>query len=177
MATSVEAKRATESRDRAFLAATLVLWGALMLADRLWQDVGIDRVTVLVLGLLVYVWGCVARSLGPLVTGSLMTGIGVGVALAANAPDSRSALTQGGLFVLSFAAGWALLAMTSAVIAVPEQRWAWIPAAALAAIGTGLLLGGTGQILLDIVAWAVPVALIVGGLGYLLWRRRDTERE
>jgi hypothetical protein len=63
--------------------------------------------------------------------------------------------------------------MTSAVIAVAEQRWAWIPAVALAAIGTALLLGSTGQVFLDIVAWAVPFALIAGGLGYLLWRRRD----
>ncbi|HET9900479.1 MAG TPA: hypothetical protein VFR46_05370 [Actinomycetes bacterium] len=174
MTTSVDTKRAAERRDRAFLAATLVAWGALMLADRVWPDVGIDKVTLLALGLFVYLWGCVGRTLGPLVTGSLMTGIGVGVALAANAPDSRSAMTQGGLFVLSFAGGWALLALTSAVIAVPEQRWAWIPTAGLAAIGTALLIGSTGQVFLDIVAWAVPLALIVGGLGYLLWRRRAT---
>ena len=98
MTTSVDTKRAAERRDRAFLAATLVAWGALMLADRVWPDVGIDKVTLLALGLLVYLWGCVGRTLGPLVTGSLMTGIGVGVALAANAPDSRSAMTQGGLW-------------------------------------------------------------------------------
>lgn len=174
MATSVEAKRASESRDRAFLAATLVLWGALMLADRLWQEVGIDRVTVLVLGLLVYVWGCVARSLGPLVTGSLMTGAGMGVALVTNTPDSSGATTPGGVFVLSFAAGWALIALSSTILAVPAQRWAWIPAAVLAAIGTVLLLGSSGQVVLDVVAWAVPLTLIAGGLGYLLWRRHDT---
>ena len=106
MTTSVDTKRAAERRDRAFLAATLVAWGALMLADRVWADVGIDKVTLLALGLLVYLWGCVGRTLGPLVTGSLMTGIGVGVALAANAP-TREARYKGRLVRLSFAGGGA----------------------------------------------------------------------
>lgn len=43
MTTSVDTKRAAERRDRAFLAATLVAWGALMLADRVWPEVGMTR--------------------------------------------------------------------------------------------------------------------------------------
>jgi hypothetical protein len=144
----------------------LAYWGALMLVDRVWKHVGINEGALLALGDLAFVWGFVARWLTPLAVGSVMTGLGTGV-LAANAPDSRGAMVQGGLFLLSFASGWALLALTSTLIAVPIQRWAWIPAAALATLGTALLLGSGGQVLLDVVAWAMPIVLVVGALSYL----------
>ena len=170
--TSVESKRVAERRDRTFLAVMLASWGALMLVDRVWEHVGISEVTLLALGVLAFVWGCVARWLTPLAVGSVMTGLGTGVVLAANAPDSRGAMVQGGLFLLSFASGWAVLALTSTLIAVPTQRWAWIPAATLATLGTALLLGSGGQVLLDVLAWAMPIVLVVGALSYLLVRGR-----
>jgi hypothetical protein len=121
MTTSVDTKRAAERRDRAFLAATLVAWGALMLADRVWPDVGIDKVTLLALGLLVYLWGCVGRTLGPLVTGSFMTGVGVGVAIAANHRHSSTHREHRAGLPRHRRLGRA---------GRPDRRWAGLPAVA-----------------------------------------------
>src|SRR3712207_5319153 len=49
-----------------------------------------------------------------------------------------------GSALLAFAFGWALLAVLSARLTDQPQRWAWAPAAGMAATGLGLLILAPG---------------------------------
>src|SRR4051794_3688118 len=73
------------------------------------------------------------------VAGSLLGGLAAAVALVAGPlAGGREAVITGGL-LLGFAAGWALLAGLSARFTDRPQRWAAVPAAAIAITGAGLI--------------------------------------
>jgi pimeloyl-ACP methyl ester carboxylesterase len=65
-----------------------------------------------------------------------------------------------GSALLGFAAGWAVLAVLSARITDAPQRWAWVPAAGLAAAGLGLLLLAPGDRALTAAGWVWPPILL-----------------
>jgi pimeloyl-ACP methyl ester carboxylesterase len=65
-----------------------------------------------------------------------------------------------GSALLSFAAGWAMLVLLSVRFTAQPQRWAWVPAAAMAIAGASLLVLRPGDGALDRAGWAwSPVAL------------------
>ena len=65
-----------------------------------------------------------------------------------------------GSALLGFAAGWALLAALSTRMTSQPQRWAWVPAAGLAATGSVLLLIAPGNSGLTAAGWVWPPALL-----------------
>lgn len=65
-----------------------------------------------------------------------------------------------GSALLGFAAGWSLLAALSTRMTNQPQRWAWVPAAGLAATGLGLLLVAPGNPGLTAAGWVWPPALL-----------------
>src|SRR4051795_9228818 len=73
------------------------------------------------------------------VAGSLLAGLGAAVALVAGplAGGAEPAITGG--LLLGYAAGWALPAGLSARFTDRPQRWAAVPAAAIAITGAGLI--------------------------------------
>jgi pimeloyl-ACP methyl ester carboxylesterase len=65
-----------------------------------------------------------------------------------------------GSALLAFALGWALLALLSSRWTSWPQRWAMVPAAALATVGAGLLLLAPGDGALTAAGWAWPPLLL-----------------
>jgi pimeloyl-ACP methyl ester carboxylesterase len=117
-----------------------------------------------------------ATHAGPIrriVAGSLLTGglLAVALTLVVFAGAPEHVIT--GSALLGFAAGWALLAALSARMTSQPQRWAWVPAAGLAATGLGLLAVAPGNSGLTAAGWVWPPAL----LALAVWmgvRIRDT---
>ena len=102
--------------------------------------------------------------IGPVVVVSLLAGLGaalIGVlVLFGGAPDHViTAVT-----LLSFAAGWALLAVLSIRLTDQPQRWAIVPAGVLAVAGAGLL-AWPGAIENSAVSWAWPIASLAVVVG------------
>jgi hypothetical protein len=65
-----------------------------------------------------------------------------------------------GSALLGFALGWAMLAALSIRMTSQAQRWAFVPAAAMAVTGLGLLILAPGDAALTTAGWAwLPVLL------------------
>jgi hypothetical protein len=76
------------------------------------------------------------------------------------AGGTEPVITGSGL--VGLAAGWALLAALTARYTDQPQRWAVVPAVAMAATGTGLLAITPGTGALDAAGWVwPPVALVL----------------
>jgi hypothetical protein len=78
---------------------------------------------------------------------------------------------SGGLFLVGFSLGWALMTLLSPLTIEHVQWWPLIPGGIMAAIGAILLLGGFGLQLLTLIGVAWPLILVVIGV-YLLLKRR-----
>jgi pimeloyl-ACP methyl ester carboxylesterase len=65
-----------------------------------------------------------------------------------------------GAALLSFALGWAVLAVLSTRMTDQPQRWAFVPAAAMAATGLGLLILAPGDGALTAAGWVWPPVLL-----------------
>ncbi|WP_222269731.1 alpha/beta fold hydrolase [Modestobacter marinus] len=65
-----------------------------------------------------------------------------------------------GSALLGFAVGWVVLAVLSARMTDQPQRWAWVPAAGLAAAGLGLLVLAPGDRALTAAGWVWPPVLL-----------------
>lgn len=124
---------------------------------------------VLVAGLEMLVWAVVARQPGPLVTGSVTSGVGAGVVLAAGPLAGADARVLGGGPVLTVCVGFLVPASSSTWITARAALWAWIPTEAPALLGGGLLIG-TPDAVLSGLGWAAPPMLLAGG-GWLLRHR------
>ena len=79
------------------------------------------------------------RRSAAIMAGSLLAGLAAAAALVAGpfAGDREPVIT--GALLLGFAVGWALLAVLSARFTDRPQRWALLPAGAMAATGAGLI--------------------------------------
>ena len=73
-----------------------------------------------------------------------------------------------GVVLLSFAAGWGLLAALTTRLTSAPQRWAHVPAAAMALTGLGLLLLAPDDQGITAAGWLWPPAL----LALVVWCRR-----
>jgi pimeloyl-ACP methyl ester carboxylesterase len=94
-----------------------------------------------------------------IVAGSLLAGLVAALALVAGpiAGGREPAIT--GAILLGFAVGWALLAVLSVRVTDRPQRWAAVPAAAMAITGTGLIVLAPGATALTALGWAWPPLL------------------
>ncbi|MFH5821188.1 alpha/beta fold hydrolase [Georgenia sp. AZ-5] len=101
-----------------------------------------------------------SRRLRRIVVGSLLTGlIAAGVltlGVFGGAPEH--AIT--GSALLGFALGWAMLAVLSIRMTDQPQRWALVPAAAMAVTGAGLLVVAPGDSGLTAAGWVWPPLLL-----------------
>jgi hypothetical protein len=154
-------KASTRRRDRAFAALILLTAGLLVLVERILHT-SISAVA-LVVGLELLVWAAVARSTGLLTAGGVVTGVGSGVLLASGPLQGADADRIGAAFLLSVAAGFALIALLSWIPLRQVQHWAWITALFPATIGAAMLGGGPDTVA-TVVGWLVPAALIAAGV-------------
>jgi len=154
-----------------------LVWGVVLVALGLWMlasnllkwDLG--AVFPLGLGVLFLVWGSVARKLGLLIPGGILAGIGAGALLTAGPFSGLEDPAAGGLFLLSFGVGWALITLTSALFLRRTVWWPLIPGGIMAFTGGALLIGGPALDMLATLGQGWPIVLIAIGLYLLLWRK------
>jgi pimeloyl-ACP methyl ester carboxylesterase len=95
-----------------------------------------------------------------IIAGSLLTGAVLAAVLPLLVFAGASEAVVTGSALLGFAAGWAMLALLSARMTDQPLRWAWVPAAALAATGLGLLLTAPNDRGLTAAGWVWPPLLL-----------------
>lgn len=113
--------------------------------------------------------GLIIRSLGLLIPGGILAGIALGTMMIDRAAGSIETVSNGGIFLLCFAAGWVLISVLSPFTDKGFRWWPLVPAAILAAVGAALVSGQIAT--LAWLSYLGPVALI--GLGvWLIFRKR-----
>ena len=160
-----------ETRNRLVGGIALIILGLLALAA---QFVELDWLGLMILpalGAIFLVWGLLTRESGLFIPSGILSGLGLGTLLVAGPFSSIAEDAQGGIFMLAFALGWALIPLFSILFTSERHLWALIPGGIMALIGIGLLFGGMAFTILEFLGIVWPVFLILGGL-FLIFRRR-----
>lgn len=160
-----------QQRNRMIGGIALIALGLLALVGQFVDMEWLGLLFLPVLGAIFLAWGILTRQSGLLIPGGILSGIGLGTLLIAGPFfNNLSGEAEGGIFMLAFAAGWVLIPIVSSIFTGDNHWWALIPAAIMALIGGGLLLGGAALTVLEWLGKIWPVFLILGGL-YLILRR------
>ncbi|MCO5204369.1 MAG: hypothetical protein M9928_05030 [Anaerolineae bacterium] len=158
------------SRARMIGGATLIIVGAFALFS-LFADVHLIPLLIApIAGLILLLWGVGSRNNGLLVAGSVLLGIGIGLALTETVLHSSSASTQTGVLLVCFAFGWLLVTVLSFLFGRKRLWWPLLPGAICFVAGiamlfnTNALVGEIGRF------W--PVLLVIAGIIIIILRRR-----
>ena len=152
-------------RNRIFGGIMLIGLGVLFLVGQFFQALWTGLLILPLLSAMFLLWGLITRNGGLLVPG----GIGLGTYLTSGPFAEASSTTQGGVFMLAFAAGWALITILSFAIGC-VQWWPLIPGGILAFIGVAMLAGGAWTQALEWLGKLWPLILIAIGASILLRR-------
>lgn len=110
---------------------------------------------------------------GIVVTGSLLGGLASATALVAVfLSNAREHAVTGGV-LLGFAVGWTLLVVLSARFTARPQRWAAVPAVAMALTGVALIALAPSDATLSHLGWVWPPAL----LALVIWMTVHARRQ
>jgi hypothetical protein len=129
--------------DRRRAGGVLATIGTLFLLAQIVDSALLGRSILLVLGLILYGWGLVRRNPGGLIPGGILLGLGAGVLLQTMGLGGTA--LGGGIFMLSFAAGWIAITVGTALVTDETMWWPLVPAAIMALVGLtamGLPLAG-----------------------------------
>lgn len=148
----------------------LIVIGLLTLAGQVLDLQNLGLLVLPALALIFLAWGLITRTFGLIIPGGILAGIGLGAIVVEQSWVPMGEMTQGGVFLLCFAAGWVLISLLSVFTSERLQWWPLIPGGILGAIGVLLLAGDAGVKVLELLGYAWPVALIIAGL-YLVLRR------
>ena len=96
-----------------------------------------------------------------IVVGSLAAGLVAAAVLTLVVFGGADEYVITGTALLGFALGWAMLAVLSVQMTDQPQRWAFVPAAGMAATGLGLLVLAPGDAGLTSAGWVWPAVLLV----------------
>ncbi len=175
---SASARTLALSRHSRWIAGlALIAIGLLVLVEQYVESEWLRLFFLPALGAIFLLWGSITRSIGLLIPGGILGGIGLGVVLNAGPLESLGGDAEGGVFLLSFALGWGLITLLSALVTQETHWWPLIPGGIMAAIGGALLAGGAAMDALNVVgnllgrAW--PLGLVALGL-YLLLRHKES---
>lgn len=116
--------------------------------------------------------GIFSRNAGFIIPGGILSGIGLGAFLNEGPLHGLGGDAGGAVFLLSFACGWALITILTAVFTDKTQWWPLIPGGIMALIGGGLLFGGVFFNTLNLFGKIWPLFLILGGI-YILYQSRS----
>ena len=108
-----------------------------------------------------------------IVAGSLLAGLAAALALVAGPFADGQEYETTAAVLLGFASGWALLALGSARFGDRPQRWAVVPAAAMAASAAGLIVSKPNADALESLGWIWPPLL----LALVVWMTVQTHRQ
>lgn len=131
------------------------------------------------LGLIFILAGLASQKRGLLIPGGIVSGVGAGVLMMEQGPWHLSEPANAGLFLITFAFGWALITLLS--LLVPDENgnrtlmwWPLIPGGIMGTIGGLLFSGEFGVTILRWIGQGWPVVLIGIGL-YMIFRRKELE--
>jgi pimeloyl-ACP methyl ester carboxylesterase len=110
--------------------------------------------------------------IGRIVIASLGTGLLAALVLVFLVLPSATEPVVLGATMLAFAFGWGMLAVVSARRTSQPQRWARVPAAAMAIVGTGLLVAQPDDQVMSTLGWIWPPAV----LALAIWMMRSVRR-
>ena len=127
----------------------LIAIGVLVLVAQFGGSETLGLLFLPALGLIFLIWGSAARSVGLLIPGGILSGIGLGVYLTGGPLSHLEGEAEGAVFLLSFAAGWALITLLSGLICGQTHWWPLIPGGIMAFIGGALLIGGAALTALE----------------------------
>ncbi len=137
----------------------LIAAGALALLGHYVPDAG--QYIVLAIGLVLLVLFVVNREYGALIPGCILTGIGVGIPLAAANPGELG----GALVLISLGCGFIAIWLLSFLFRLPDHHW-WplVPGLILGTIGAGMAAGERNQAVADAINVGWPVVLVAAGV-------------
>ncbi len=150
--------------------AVLVGLGLLLFAE---QFLRVDLAWLILPGLaLVFLAaGIASRRAGFLVPGSILGCLSLGV-LGVLYPFSTAAEpVQGGLVLLTLAAGFAFITPLTALVTGRAHLWALVPAAVLGLIGGALFAGEIGLRALELAGKFWPLVLVAVGASLIVRRK------
>ncbi len=161
------------NRPRVAGGIILILVGIAFLLGQ-WLNIG--TYLMLFLGAVMLVWGTTSRTIGWIIPGGVLSGIGLGI-VALEGPLKLSGLPDGqsgGAFLLCFALGWFLI-MACSWLAGCKMWWPLIPGGIMALVGGLLFMQDFGLRVLELANYIWPLALILTG-GYLIlrWSRKNS---
>jgi hypothetical protein len=160
-----------ETRGRIVAGIALIAIGAVALLAQLtnWSILG--WIILPTLALIFLTWGLLTRNFGLIIPGGILGGLGLGLFTMVGPLSSLFAGAQPGVFMLCFAAGWALITLLSPITSDRVHWWPLIPGAVIGLVGLFLLGGGFTWAIMQLMGYAW--ALILIGIGvYLLLRRK-----
>ena len=145
----------------------LIVLGSALLITRLVSFGGLELPFLSAVLIIIGLW---RRESAWFIPGGLLAGVGLGHYLtespfAAALGDDAS----GGVFLLSFALGWACVFVLSKRFGDTPNTWALIPALAMGMISALLLSAGIGKWILDALSYLWPLGLVALG-AYLVLR-------
>ncbi|MBI3914250.1 MAG: hypothetical protein HY327_08725 [Chloroflexi bacterium] len=150
--------------------AVLVIIGVLLLLGQLVPSAPFAGFFMLAIGALMLSAGIVTRMNGWLIPGGILSGIGLGVALMESVYAGAPSDFKGGIFLLAFAFGWALITILSALVTRRTIYWSLVVGAILATIGGALVIGGAALDALNALEKVWPLFLIAAG-AWVIWKR------
>ncbi len=129
------------------------------------------------LGAIFLLWGILTREAGLIIPGGIISGIGWGIALVAGPFADATEASEGGIFMLAFAAGWFAITILTAVFTKETHWWALIPGSIMALIGLAIAYEGVFATALELLGTIWPVFLIIAGIAVLFSVRRTGRSE
>ncbi len=141
----------------------LVAIGAFLLAGQFVPSA--DRYVPLAVGLVLLVLFLLVGTYGLLIPACIVTGIGVGLALAGD----QSGEASGAIIPFFLGCGFLAIWAVGLVLRLPENHW-WplIPGGILTTTGAALATEIRGEPLVDLIALILPIPLIAGGVLLIL---------
>ena len=160
-----------DSRGRIVAGVALIAIGLLALLAQLtnWSILG--WMVLPTLALIFLIWGLLTHNFGLIIPGGILGGLGLGLFTMVGPFSSLFAGLQPGVFMLSFAAGWALITLLSPITSDRVQWWPLSPGGIIGLIGLFVLGGGFTWAIMQLMGYAWALILIGAG-AYLLLRRK-----
>ncbi len=169
----MSANQSTNNKNRQnyITGIALVLIGLFLFSAQYVQAEWLGRLILPGLGIIFLMWGIISRNFGLIIPGGILSGLGSGVFLIEGQFSHIEEIHKGGLVMLSFAAGWALITLLSRPVSGKFEFWPLIPGAIIGLIGAALFSGGMALEVLNLVGKGWPRGLIAAGLYIILWRK------
>lgn len=161
-------KKSQSRLSHRLIAGIVLMFLGLTALLELWLD--ITAYMILLLGAALLVWGSISRRTGWIISGGVLSGVGLGI-LAMEGPWSLPTEIQSGVFLLCFAFGWVLITILTAIFTC-TQWWALIPGGIMATLG-GSILVTHGAIRWEDLNLVYAGILICLGLVLLFFRGRS----